>query len=48
MDWRKAKIEKGQIRSFFFDIVNSENMLFEVVKVPKSRGLALDKIIILS
>ena len=32
----------------FFDIANCKNLFFEVVKVSKIKGIALDKIIILS
>ena len=36
-------IEKGQISSFFFDIQSDKNPFFEVFKVPKTKGIALDK-----
>ena len=36
-------IEKGQISSFFFDIQSDKNPFFEVFKVPKTKGVALDE-----
>ena len=43
MGWKKAKLEKGQIRPFFFDIQSDENSLLAVFKVPKAKGIAFDK-----
>ena len=43
MGWWKAKLEKGQISSFLFDIQSDKNPFFEVSKVPKTKGIALDK-----
>ena len=34
---------KDKFRPFFFDIQSDENSFFEVFKVPKTKGVALDK-----
>ena len=41
--WKKANLEKGQIASFLFDVQSDKNPFFEVFKVPKTKGIALDK-----
>ena len=43
MGWKKANLEKGQIASFLFDVQSDKNPFFEVFKVPKTKGIALDK-----
>ena len=43
MGWRKAKLEKGRNSSFLFDVQSDKNPFFEVFKVPKTKGIALDK-----
>ena len=42
--WKKANLEKGQIASFLFDVQSDKNPFFEVFKVPKTKGIALDKV----
>ena len=39
----KLRSRKDKFRPFFFDIQSDENPFFEVFKVPKSKGIALDK-----
>ena len=41
--WRKLSSRKDKFRPFFFDIQSDENSLFEVFKVPKTKGIAFDK-----
>ena len=43
VSWKKAKIEKGRISSFLFDVESDENPFFEVFKVPKSKGISFDE-----
>ena len=40
---KKANLEKGQIASFLFDVQSDKNPFFEVFKVPKTKGITLDK-----
>ena len=37
------RFRKDEIRPFFFDVQSDENPVFEVFKVPKTKGIALDK-----
>ena len=39
----KLKSRKDTFRPFFFDIQGDKNPFFEVFKIPKSKGIALDK-----
>ena len=39
----KLSSRKDKFRPFFFDIQSDKNHFFEVFKVSKSRGIALDK-----
>ena len=45
LQWVEEKLisRKDKFRSFFFDIQSDENSLLEVFKVPKTKGIALDK-----
>ncbi|MGI0184786.1 hypothetical protein ACREZ0_10485, partial [Streptococcus pneumoniae] len=36
-------MRKDKFRPFFFDVQSDENPFFEVFKVPKTKGIALDK-----
>ena len=39
----KISSRKDKIRPFFFDVQRDKNPFFEVFKVPKTKGIALDK-----
>ena len=39
----KISSRKDKIRPFFFDVQSDKNPFFEVFKVPKTKGIALDK-----
>ena len=39
----KLRSRKDKIRPFFFDVQSDKNPFFEVFKVPKSKGILLDK-----
>ena len=41
--WSQLSSRKDKIRPFFFDIENDKNSVFEVFKVPKSKGISFDK-----
>ena len=45
LQWVEEKLRsrKDEICPFFFDIESDKNPFFEVFKVPKSKGIALDK-----
>ena len=45
LQWVDEKLSsrKDKFRPFFFDIQSDENPFFEVFKVPKTKGIALDK-----
>ena len=45
LQWVEEKLSsrKDTFRPFFFDIQSDENSLLEVFKVPKTKGIALDK-----
>ena len=40
---KKLRSRKDTFRPFFFDIQSDKNPFFEVFKVPKTKGIALDK-----
>ena len=39
----KLRSRKDIFRPFFFDVQSDKNPFFEVFKVPKSKGVALDE-----
>ena len=41
--WSQLSSRKDKFRPFFFDIQSDKNPFFEVFKVPKTKGIALDK-----
>ena len=41
--WSQLRSRKDEFRPFFFDVESDENSFFEVFKVPKTKGIALDK-----
>ena len=45
LQWVDEKLSsrKDKFRPFFFDVQRDKNPFFEVFKVPKSKGIALDK-----
>ena len=45
LQWVKEKLSsrKDKFRPFFFDVQSDKNPFFEVFKVPKTKGIALDK-----
>ena len=45
LQWVEEKLRsrKDEIRPFFFDIQSDKNPFFEVFKVPKTKGISLDK-----
>ena len=40
--WSQLSSRKDKFRPFFFDVQSDKNPFFEVFKVPKSKGIALD------
>ena len=40
---KKLRSRKDTFRPFFFDIESDKNPFFEVFKVPKTKGISLDK-----
>ena len=45
LQWVEEKLSsrKDKFRPFFFDVQSDKNPFFEVFKVPKTKGIALDK-----
>ena len=45
LQWVEEKLSsrKDEICPFFFDVQSDKNPFFEVFKVPKTKGIALDK-----
>ena len=45
LQWVEEKLRsrKDEICPFFFDIQSDKNPFFEVFKVPKTKGISLDK-----
>ena len=41
--WEKLRSRKDKFRPFFFDVQSNKNPFFEVFKVSKSKGIALDE-----
>ena len=41
----KLSSRKDKFRPFFFDVQSNKNPFFELFKVPKTKGIAFDKII---
>ena len=45
LQWVEEKLRsrKDTFRPFFFDVQSDKNPFFEVFKVPKTKGISLDK-----
>ena len=43
MGWEKLRSRKDKFRPFFFDVQSNKNPFFEVFKVSKTKGIALDE-----